>query len=417
MTTPSRQEVAAAVAAFAAGLLLLGGGAYVHRGAAVGLFVLPLVVTCCGVALRKRAPVVALVLGAVALVGDVLLGPSLGTVLIVTDNIYAGVLYGPRPLGRIMLWITSIGAIGVGALLGLMVGDWRVPAAMAVQAALVGVVPVTTAIAVRQHRDQAVAERARAEQVARLAELDRRAAVSAERTRMARELHDMVANHFSAIAIQSSAMLARADLDPAATRKIVESIRENSVQGMAEMRTMIGFLREDGEEIEARRHRLSDVETLIARTGFPVELSVGGTSRDLPAAVDLAGYRILQESFTNVLKHGTDRGARVQVRYRPDMVELTVLNDVGARPSGLPGAGAGLVGMRERATLLGGSFEAGPYGSGWRVRVELPTGAAAPAGLFWPARRRAAEPREEVPGEPGGVAPGTARVEREKELS
>ncbi|GLW99989.1 histidine kinase [Microtetraspora sp. NBRC 16547] len=399
--TPTRQDVALAAAAFAAGLVLLAGGAYTHRGAVAALFVLPLAVTCLGVVLRRRAPVLALVLGGVALIGDVLLGPSLGTVLIVTDNIYAGVLYGPRPLGRIMLWITSVGAVVLGALTGLAIQDWRVLTVVGIQAALVGVVPVTTAIVVRQHRDQAVAERARADQMAHLAELDRQAAVSAERTRMARELHDMIANHFSAIAIQSSAMLARADLDAAATRKIVESIRENSVQGMAEMRTMIGFLRQDGEEIEARRHRLSDVKALIERTGFPVELSVRGTPRDLPAAVDLAGYRILQESFTNVLKHGTDRGARVLVDYRPDLVSLTVLSDVGDRPSGLPGAGAGLVGMRERATLLGGRFEAGPYESGWRVRVELPTDSGEPSGLSWPpARTRTAEPGEGTPSKP-----------------
>ncbi|MFF4778039.1 sensor histidine kinase [Microtetraspora fusca] len=376
--TPTRQDAAMAVAAFAAGLVLVAGGAFVHRGLSASLLLIPLAVTCAGVALRRRAPVAALALGGVALAGDVLVGPSLATVLIVTDNIYAGVLYGPRRLGRIMLWVTSVGAVVVGAWAWLAIQDWRLLAVMGIQAALVGVVPVTTAIIVRQHRDQAAAERARAEQMARLAELDRRAAVSAERARMARELHDLVANHFSAIAIQASAMLSRADLDAATSRRIVESIRENSVQGMAEMRTMIGFLREEGEEIEeARRPRLSDVEVLVERAGFPVELAVAGMPRELPAAVDLAGYRIVQESLTNVLKHGTGAGVRVLVGYRPDLVELTVANEVGARPSGLPGAGAGLAGMRERATLLGGSFEAGPYGRGWRVRVELP---AAPAG-------------------------------------
>ncbi|WP_067127029.1 sensor histidine kinase [Microtetraspora malaysiensis] len=378
MLTPTRQDAAMAVAAFAAGLVLVAGGAFVHRGLAAPVLAIPLAVTCAGVAVRRRAPVLALALGGVALAGDVLLGPSLATVLIVTDNIYAGVLYGPRRLGRIMLWVSSVGAVVVGAGTALAIHDWRVLAAMAIQAALVGVVPVTTAIIVRQHRDQAADERARAEQVARLAELDRRAAVSAERARMARELHDLVANHFSAIAIQASAMLSRADLDAATSRRIVESIRENSVQGMAEMRTMIGFLREEGEEVdEARRPRLSDVEALIERAGFPVELAVAGTPRELPAAVDLAGFRIVQESLTNVLKHGTGAGVRVLVGYRPDLVELTVVNEVGAGPSGLPGAGAGLAGMRERATLLGGSFEAGPHGRGWRVRVELPV---APAG-------------------------------------
>ncbi|MFD0889565.1 sensor histidine kinase, partial [Streptosporangium algeriense] len=224
-----------------------------------------------------------------------------------------------------------------------------------------------------------------AEQVARLAELDRREAVEAERARMARELHDMIANHFSAIAIQSTAVLSRKDLDMATVRGVLESVRENSVQGMAEMRSMIGLLRQtgEGERAEATRRRVAEVDELAARAreaGLDVRLRVEGEPRELPAAVDLAGYRIIQESLTNALKHGGEQVDLV-VEYGAGTITLITDNPVGVgrrpfRRSGsadLPSAGAGIVGMRERASLVGGSFEAGPYEEGWRVHAELPT--------------------------------------------
>lgn len=239
------------------------------------------------------------------------------------------------------------------------------------------VVPVTTAMVLRQQRDQAIAERARAEQVAHLAELDRSAAIVAERTRMARELHDMIANHFSAIAIQSTAVLSRKDLDAAAVQQIMASIRENSVQGMAEMRTMIGLLRQEGEDGDATRPRLADAGGLVERArqaGMEMVMTIEGTPYDVPVSVDLAGYRIVQEALTNAMKHGDDR-AELTITYAPGQVSVVVDNPLNGAGTQLPGAGAGLVGMRERATLVGGAFEAGPYEEkGWRVRATLPTG-------------------------------------------
>ncbi|GAA3122144.1 histidine kinase dimerization/phosphoacceptor domain-containing protein [Nonomuraea salmonea] len=171
---------------------------------------------------------------------------------------------------------------------GFLMADWRQLAVMGIQAGLVLITPVTTALVLREQRDRAAAERARAEQVAHLAELDRQAAISAERTRMARELHDMIANHFSAIAIQSTAALSRKDLDAATVRAIMESVRENSVKGMAEMRAMIGLLRQEGDdrESEATRPRLADAESLVERArraGLDVDMQVeGGTYGSCP---------------------------------------------------------------------------------------------------------------------------------------
>ncbi|MFC4588446.1 sensor histidine kinase [Sphaerisporangium corydalis] len=391
-----RDDALWAVACLGVGGLLLAAGAYQHRWAGAPLFAGPLLVSCAGVAVRRSRPLLSLGLGAVALAGDFAMGPSLGTVLVVTDNIYAGVRYGPRALGRWMLVVTSAGAVLAGVV-GAVAGHVTATAPLMVQAGLVGVTPVLTALFMRQLEDQASSERARAEQVARLAELDRAAAVQAERSRMARELHDMIANHFSAIAVQSTAVLSRDDLDARVVRTVLESIRENSVDGMSEMRAMIGLLRQDGDEPEAIRRRVAEIGDLAERAreaGLRVRLRVDGEARDLPASVDLAGYRIVQESLTNALKHGGEE-ARVEIGYRPGSLRVTVDNPLGGgearhpghtgtghgitgpgtdeRHPGLPGAGTGLIGMRERAALVGGAFEAGPYEDGWRVRAELPT--------------------------------------------
>jgi signal transduction histidine kinase len=174
-------------------------------------------------------------------------------------------------------------------------------------------------------------------------------------------------------------------------------IRENSVQGLAEMRQMIGLLREPaGEEPgagpteEATRARLSEVADLVERVraaGLPVRSRVTGTPRAVPVAVDLAGYRIVQESLTNALKHGSG-AAELEIGYESTAVVVSVTNPVrsgpeqgaAAAPGGLPepvvGAGAGLIGMRERVALLDGRFTAGETAQGWRVWARLPTGEA-----------------------------------------
>ncbi|MEU6723477.1 histidine kinase [Nonomuraea wenchangensis] len=375
-----RRTVWGAGLAFGVGVVLIAAGSRLERGVPGWVLVVPLGIACAGVLVRRRAPVVSLGLGVVAVGMDAVVGPSLGTVLVFTDNLYAAALYGPARLARGLLMGTTVLAIGAGAGAGFWAADWRLPAVIGVQASLVLVTPVLTALLIREQRDRAAVERVRAEQVARLAELDRRAAIVAERTRMARELHDLIANHFSAIAIQSTAALSRTDLDAGTVRKIMESVRENSVEGLAEMRTIIGLLREedalpgngdgdeDGERAggEAVRLRLAEVEVLVERVvaaGMTGSWRVEGTVRELPAAVDLAGYRIVQEALTNALKHG-ESPVEVVVSYEVGRVVLRVWNAVGDERRALPGAGAGLVGMRERAALVGGSFEAGPSSAG-----------------------------------------------------
>ena len=402
--TPARDLSVAAVA-LAGGLALFGLGAYPLIG---GLpyrtppaLYLPLIaVSAAALALRRRAPLVGLAVATAAFVADVALGASLATAVIFTQVLYEACVHGPAATWRWLLRVSV--AVGVlGAVLAFVAtGEWRAGGAVAAAAVLVLVFPAVTGLSVRQYRDQAEAERVRAQQTARLAELDRRAAVTAERHRMARELHDVVANHLSAVAIHATAAQAAHGRDEAAVRQALAVIRDSSVRGLAEMRQLIGLLRDsDGgpEAADPRRDpadpsarhdpesgtsparpRLAAADQLVEAVrdaGVAVRFSVVGRARPVPAEVDLAGYRILQESLTNVLKHGRGGTVRAEVAYHPAEVVITVENPLpaaGCDLAPLPGAGAGLVGMRERAELLRGTLTAGPSDGFWRVRAVLP---------------------------------------------
>ncbi|MEH1098746.1 sensor histidine kinase [Micromonospora sp. CPCC 205561] len=348
------------------------------------LFLLPLTAVCAAVGLRRVATRGSLALGTVATLADLAMGGSLGTVLVYTQVLYDACVFGSartwRRLLRVMVGLSVLGtAAGV-----LLTGDWR-GVGFGVPVVLAGVLPVLTGLSVRQYRDQAVAERARAEQTARLVELDRRQAVIAERARMARELHDVIANHLSAVAIHATAALSVPGLDRSQVESALRVIRESSVQGLGEMRQMIGLLREPAEggspvdaSDEATRARLSELDGLVDRAraaGLAVRVTRRGEPRALPVGVDLAAYRIVQESLTNALKHGAGE-ADLLVAYEPAGVVVGVENPVGADRGAPTGAGAGLIGIRERAVLLDGRFSAGAARGRWRVRVELPTGVA-----------------------------------------
>ncbi|HYN94066.1 MAG TPA: histidine kinase [Pilimelia sp.] len=377
------QDAALAAVSLAGGLLLIALDAintvYPHRDTPRTHYVLPLVAACVAVLLRRVATRTSLALGSAAVTVDVAIGASLGTILVYTQVLYDACVYGSPRLWRRLL-AGSLVLTAVATVAGLvLLRRWQ-GVGLGVPFALAGVLPVVTGISVRQYRDQAAAERARAEQTARLAELDRRQAVLAERTRMARELHDLVANHLSAVAIHATAVLSLRDLDGDQVRQALTTIRESGVRGLAEMRRMIELLRDADEEAtgEPARAGLAGLDELLARVraaGLEVTVQGGGAPPPLPVSVDVAAYRIVQESLTNALKHG-DGSARVAIRYAPEGLRLTISNPLGpaGRTPSVPGAGAGLIGMRERAELVAGSLRAGPAGHLWQVHAELPTG-------------------------------------------
>ncbi|MEV4620016.1 histidine kinase [Asanoa sp. NPDC049573] len=381
------RDLALAAVALLGGTLIIVSGAYRTLqpapldAAPEWLIYLPMVTASGAVALRRRAPRTGLAIGTAALVADLALGGSIGTLLIYTQVLYDACVFGPARLWRRALEV-SIVVVAATAVLGVISEGSVRGLALGIPAVLVLVLPILTGLSVRQYRDQAELARSRAEQTARVAELDRRQAVAAERTRMARELHDMVANHLSVVAIHATAALSVPNLSAAQVEESLRVIRQNSVQGLAEMRQMIEVLRgpEGMPGDDPVAPGLAEVEHLVSgarAAGLAVELTTTGSPRALPVGVDLAGYRIVQESLTNALKHGTGT-ASVTVDYGPDEVRLTVHNPV-ASPGPLDhlGGGAGLIGMRERAALLRGRLDAGPdTGARWRVVAALPLEAA-----------------------------------------
>ena len=211
-----------------------------------------------------------------------------------------------------------------------------------------------------------------------------RAAVAGERARIARELHDVVAHSVSVMVVQAGAAEEVLGADPGKAREPLRSVQDTGRQALVELRRLLGVLRTDHSEAAlAPQPGLDQVGALAAQVreaGLAVELRVEGARDGIPAGVDLAAYRIVQEALTNVLKHATASHAAVHVGYRPDAIELQVLDDghgpIGAGHDGA-GTGQGLIGMRERASLYGGVVEARPRAEGgFAVRARLPVRSA-----------------------------------------
>jgi signal transduction histidine kinase len=207
-----------------------------------------------------------------------------------------------------------------------------------------------------------------------------RSAAAEERTRIAREVHDIVAHSVSVMVIQAVAARSVADRDSNRAREALVSVETCGREALGEMRRMMGVLRRD--EIEpggGSAPGLAELETLAARaraSGLAVDLRIEGTPYRVPPGIDLAGYRVVQEALTNTIKHAGPVRARVRVRYAPGCLELEVA-DAGratARPRvGAPPDGKGLVGMRERVSLCGGELRSGRRrGGGFRVSARIP---------------------------------------------
>ncbi|PPK64243.1 histidine kinase [Actinokineospora auranticolor] len=325
--------------------------------------------------LRHRAPVRAFLIGLVLLNLNLAMGLDLAVLLAFGDLLYAAVLYGSRRASRALIALVWVYLAAVVVIAVIIAPDVRTALLIMLSTCPLPALPAWWALNVRQQREIAIAERARADGLARIAELDRSAAVTAERAAMARDLHDVVAGHISAIAIQTEALLTMAPgADPERARTVLRSVRENSLASLHEMRAMIGVLRspdgtQDGLTAPARLRQLDQLVRSARAAGLEVDVAVSGVD-DLPAAVDLSAYRITQEALTNALKHAP--GAKVRVDVRRERAAVVVEVDSDGRAALPNPVGAGLITMTERAESVGGTLVAGPRPTGWRVRAELP---------------------------------------------
>ncbi len=205
------------------------------------------------------------------------------------------------------------------------------------------------------------------------AETERRRA-GEERLRIAQELHDVVAHHISLINVQAGVALHLMDTKPEQTATALAAIKDASKEALVELRSLVGILRDSAEQApRAPVPGLARLDDLVARTtqaGLDVTVEVDGERRTLPAQLDTAAYRIVQESLTNVVRHARASRSTVRIGYGDTAVTIQVDDDGTGGPPGPEGNG--ITGMRERATALGGTFEAGRAGGGFRVTARLP---------------------------------------------
>ncbi|MGV4985065.1 sensor histidine kinase [Streptomyces sp. NRAIS4] len=238
----------------------------------------------------------------------------------------------------------------------------------------------TAGDAVRSRRAVVQAIRERAERAERTREEEARRRVAEERLRIARDLHDVVAHHIALVNVQAGVAAHVMDKRPDQAKEALAHVREASRSALDELRATVGLLRQSGDpeaptEPAPGLSRLEELADTFRNAGLPVEVARADQGTELPAAVDLAAYRIVQEALTNVQKHaGSEAKAEVSVVRVGTDIEVTVL-DNGAGADGRSGAGGGhgLLGMRERVTALGGTLTTGPrYGGGFRVHAILP---------------------------------------------
>jgi signal transduction histidine kinase len=229
----------------------------------------------------------------------------------------------------------------------------------------------------RRRRRRVVGLETRAQHLEREQEEEARLAVAAERARIARELHDVIAHGVSVIVVQAQAgphLLA----DPERVRGVFRSIESSGRDALGELRRLLGILRSEDEQLAiGPQPGLASLKSLVEQiraSGRAIELRVEGEPVHLPAGIDLSAYRIVQEALTNVVKHAGDATAEVVIRYAPRVLELEVSDDGRGGRSGVNGSGHGLIGMRERVALYGGTLEAGPRNGGYTVRATLPLG-------------------------------------------
>jgi len=207
-------------------------------------------------------------------------------------------------------------------------------------------------------------------------ELQAKAAVTVERGRIARELHDVVAHNVSMMVVQAGAARRVLDGDQPHVSAALDAIARTGRQTVDEMRTLLGVLRDHDDPAALKpQPGLADLEQLldgVRAAGLPVTLRIEGQPRTLSQAADLSAFRIVQEALTNSLKHAGPASADVVVRYGQESVRLEIRDTGTGRPSG-NGIGHGLVGMRERVAMFGGELEAAPQaGGGFAVRAHLP---------------------------------------------
>lgn len=347
--------------------------------------------------LRRRRPLSTLAVGVLIALAEALTtgGSGLGMLIVVSDLAYAAALYSRSRIMDVaafactalavvsvvvfaVIWFTgdveAVTRLGSGVLLGSLI---TVPVVLASS--------IWFGRMVRYPRLEAERQRERADTITQAAAALRQDAVTRERLELSRELHDVIAGHLSAIAMQSAAALERRDgADPVALRRSLALVRTSSLDALADMRTMIDVLRGDqsADDLAQAPDRLTAdsvrraVEVARAN-GLEVDVRAPDDAAlaGVPAQTSIVGLRTLVEGLTNSAKHAPGASVLVEVSLPPGALSVTLSNPLPAAPavSALAGSGGvGLVGLAERARLVGGDLVAGPDGPDWRTALTVP---------------------------------------------
>jgi signal transduction histidine kinase len=329
---------------------------------------------------RRRAPLVVLaVTGCVSVVESVTGDPRAPVVMSAVVALFTVAASTDRPTTWRVGLLTMTVLTGAAMLAGPL--PWYAQENLAVFA-WTGI-GATAGDAVRSRRAFVQAIRDRAEKAERTREEEARRRVAEERLRIARDLHDVVAHHIALVNVQAGVAAHVMDKRPDQAKEALAHVRTASRSALDELRATVGLLRQSGDpeaptEPAPGLNRLDELVATFHHAGLHVEVARADQGAELPTAVDLAAYRIIQEALTNVQKHaGTRAKAEVSVVRVGPAIEVTVLDDgAGGSTAETPapaGGGHGLLGMRERVTAVRGTLTTGPrYGGGFRVHAILP---------------------------------------------
>lgn len=367
-----------ALALFVLAILSLSGLQQVDQSRPLdALGILLIAVQSLSLAWRRRFPVAVLAIVTVAFMIDRGLNyPESWAGFGITIALYT---LGAELEARKAKIIAGLTIVTVVAWAGVGMVVYGLPPTVLLGSLVILMFPFVLGLEAHRREQKMLELEARAIRAEMTQERDTASAVRKERIRIARELHDVVAHEMTVMTIQAAAAERIVDSDQAAAKRSMHTVAEAGHRGLTEMRRLLGLLRDDAERDLNPQPGLDSLESLVRKmneAGLRVEMNVDGDPVRLPAGIDLSAYRIVQESLTNVAKHGGP-GANVGLRltYRPDELGIDVYDDGRGAAADLvsAGVGHGLIGMEERVALLNGSLSAGPRrGGGYRVRATIP---------------------------------------------
>jgi signal transduction histidine kinase len=323
---------------------------------------------------RRQLPLAVLAALLVAIVSQAVVtqdaAEGAGLLLPLLVAMYSVAAYGSR---RVALWGLALGTVGITI---QITQDRHVQTAEEIWAAaffgLLQIAAWVAGLAVHARRDAAELE-----ELTEDLERQHREAIVAERDRIARELHDVIAHHVSVVVVQSVAALGVLDNQPGRAREPLHRIEKSGREALAELRRLLGVMRGTGtfDEQLSPQPGIADLLALVdgvREAGVPVELAVEGPVTSLPRALDLSVYRIVQEALTNTLKHAGPARANVTVRCSGESLEVHVVDDGKGANGSVDIGGHGLTGMREWVAMFGGRLQAGNGNRGFAIHAWVP---------------------------------------------